>query len=87
MTQTIKLTCKRQATFPARLCRELGVKSGDELILERKIIDGRITWMVKPKKEVGATWFGGLQKFARGKDHDMEAIRASIGRKVAKNLK
>ncbi len=52
MTQTIKLTSKRQATFPAQLCRELGVKAGEELILERITIEGDINWIIKPKKEV-----------------------------------
>ena len=49
--QSIRLTSKRQATFPIKLCQELGVKPGDHLILERKNIEGDIAWTLKPKKK------------------------------------
>jgi len=48
--QSIRLTSKRQATFPVQLCQELGIKPGDDLILERKKIEGDITWILTPKK-------------------------------------
>ena len=84
MTRTIRLTSKRQATFPAELCRELGIKAGEELILERKKIEGNIAWIIKPKKHVTTKWFGGLKKYATDKDHNMESIRVSIGKNVGK---
>ncbi|MFP4257559.1 MAG: AbrB/MazE/SpoVT family DNA-binding domain-containing protein [Desulfovermiculus sp.] len=39
MSHTIKLTSKRQATFPVQLCREIGIQPGDELVLERKELE------------------------------------------------
>lgn len=87
MTQTIKLTSKRQATFPVKLCRELGVKAGEELILERRKIDGETAWIIKPKKQIESKWFRELKTFAKGKDHDMESIRASIGKNLERDIK
>ena len=87
MNQTIKLTSKRQATFPAQLCRELGVKAGEELILERKKIEGDVVWIIKPKKRVNTKWFSGLKKYAQDKNHDMESIRSSIGKNLGKREK
>ena len=87
MSQTVKLTSKRQATFPVRLCQELGVAPGDDLILERKKIDGEITWLLRPRKKMESKWFGGLKKYAAGKSHDMESIRSSFGKTIdGKNI-
>ena len=87
MNRTIKLTSKRQATFPAQLCRELGINVGEELILERKEIEGDIAWIIKPKKRVSIKWFGGLIKYAQGKEHSIESIRNSIGKSLGENKK
>ncbi len=82
MSQTVRLTSKRQATFPARLCRELGVGPGDDLLLERTEIGDTVTWTLKPKKNIHSEWFAGLHKYAAGKNDDMESIRASIGKSI-----
>lgn len=82
MSQTVKLTSKRQATFPAQLCRELGVGPGDELMLERKKIGDEIVWLLTPRKKIESPWFGALKKYGAGKDHDMASIRSSIGEKI-----
>jgi len=87
MANTIKLTSKRQVTFPVQLCKELGVKAGEELILERREIKGDAAWIIKPKKHVDTKWFGGLKKYAQGKDHKMESIRASIEKNLAERAK
>ena len=80
MGQTIKLTSKRQATFPVQLCRELGVEAGDELILERKKIGTTFAWIITPpKKNIDCSWFAALNKYAKGKDHNMKSIRTSVG--------
>ena len=81
MISTIKLTSKRQATFPAGLCRELGVKPGDELKLERRAIDGHDAWFLSRPVANPAPWFGSLRAYAKGKTHDMESIRACIARR------
>lgn len=82
MKQTIRLTSKRQATFPVKLCRELGVEAGDDLILERKKIGKDIAWILKPKKNIECKWFASLHKYAKNKDNSMETIRASIGKSL-----
>ncbi len=87
MAQTIRLTSKRQATFPVQLCRELGVKAGEELILERRKIEGDTAWIIRPKKQIEKKWFSGLKKYAQGKDHNLESIRVSIGKNLERNTK
>ncbi len=82
VVKTVRLTSKRQATLPLQLCEELGVKPGDEIILERQKTAGEITWLLKPKKKIKSHWFGQLKKYAKNKDHDMVSIRSSIGRKI-----
>ena len=78
----IKLTSKRQATLPAQLCRELGVEPGDRIILERRKIEGEISWILKSQKNIQSKWFGCFQKYAADKEHDMESIRRSIGKSL-----
>jgi bifunctional DNA-binding transcriptional regulator/antitoxin component of YhaV-PrlF toxin-antitoxin module len=74
----IKLTAKRQATLPRRLCEELDVKPGDEIDLERRVLDGETLWIMKPRK-VDWSWIGSATVSANA-THDMAAIRASIAR-------
>jgi len=80
MVKTLKLTSKRQATFPAALCDELGVRPGDELKLERKVLDGESAWIIQAKEKPEMPWFRALNAYAEAAGHDMESIRASIGR-------
>lgn len=82
--RTIKLTAKRQATFPAELCHDLDLRPGDRLALERREVDGAPAWIMRPAS-AGKTssWFGALRSFASGKSHAMEDIRQSVGRKAA----
>lgn len=82
MSQTVRITSKRQATFPAQLCKELGVGPGDDLLLERIKIGDGIAWTLKPKKNIHSGWFAGLHKYAVNKKHDMESIRGSIGKSI-----
>ena len=82
MVKMLKLTSKRQATFPAALCDELGVCPGDELQLERRVLDGKAAWVIRARRESTMPWFGALRDFAKGKRHDMHSIRTSIGRRV-----
>jgi bifunctional DNA-binding transcriptional regulator/antitoxin component of YhaV-PrlF toxin-antitoxin module len=61
---TIKLTAKRQATFPAEVCKELGVTSGDSLEILPLRYKNETVWVLKPPTR--ATWIGSLGKYARG---------------------
>ena len=86
MIQTMKITSKRQATLPVRLCKEMSVVPGDELLLERKQIHGKATWIIMPKKSLKKSWFGSLRKYASSKSHDINEIRKSIGNKNRKSV-
>ena len=76
--RTVKLTSKRQATFPAEVCRDLNLQPGDKVVLEHRDIGGESAWVISttPKKE---PWYGALHPYAEGKSHSMESIRKSIG--------
>lgn len=80
MLRTIRLTSKRQATFPAQVLEEMGVGPGDELYLERREGEKGAEWVLSaaaPKPERPA-WFGAAQRYAKGKSTDMEDIRRSV---------
>jgi bifunctional DNA-binding transcriptional regulator/antitoxin component of YhaV-PrlF toxin-antitoxin module len=82
--QAIKLTSKRQATFPAAVCRDMGLHPGDRIALERREIGGSPAWVMRPVSgEKSTPWFGVLRAYAADKSHDMEDIRQSIGRGIA----
>lgn len=78
---TIKLTSKRQATFPRELCESLGLEPGDELRLIPKVEDGERVWILQVVEKPDRPWFGRLRKYADvADDHSMEAVRNSIRR-------
>lgn len=77
--QSVKLTSKRQATFPARLCEELGVGPGAELFLERCEMDGAPAWILRTARTEKTPWFGALRRFGSDRSHEMADIRRSIG--------
>jgi bifunctional DNA-binding transcriptional regulator/antitoxin component of YhaV-PrlF toxin-antitoxin module len=80
--QTVKLTSKRQATFPVALCEELGVRPGDDLSLERREVDGAPAWIIRTRVSGGLPGFAALRRFAVGKSRDISDIRRSIGAKL-----
>ena len=61
----VKMTAKRQATFPAELCRELGLQPGDTVDLEARIDDGRKIWVLKRAAGAARPWIGSLKNYAR----------------------
>lgn len=75
----IKLTSKRQATLPAALCQELGVRAGDTLNLERRTVEGETVWVVRGAKP-DWSWFGSARGYAAGKTHGWRGIAKSIAR-------
>lgn len=77
---TIKLTSKRQVTFPKVACEALRVGPGDLIDLTPEVIDGESVWVLKPRK-FERPWLGYLTgKINHVDDHSMEAIRASIAK-------
>ncbi len=84
---TIRLTSKRQATFPSDLCDSLGLIPGDRLELVPRIEDGEKVWMLKVHKRPDRPWVGGLKKYGEAvADHSMDAIRHSIREGRAEEL-
>jgi len=79
MSKTIKLTAKRQATFPAELCRDLDLAPGDEIQLEPRLEEGKPCWVLQKREASSRTWTGTLNQYAGNvSDHSMDAIRESI---------
>ena len=76
----IKMTAKRQATFPRALCQELNLEPGDAIGVEKRIIDGKAVWCLEPVAEPDLSWMGRFKAQAKGKKHDMRSIRKSIAR-------
>jgi len=76
---TIKLSSKRQATFPRSVCEELDLRQGDAIELEPREIDGERVWVLRRHERPETPWFGSLRRYAQGKPHSMAAIRKSIG--------
>lgn len=74
----VKLSSKRQATFPKRVCDSLGIKPGDDLILDSRMEGNKEVWVMKPVKDTQFPWFGCFKDYAKGKKHDMDSIRAGI---------
>lgn len=76
----IKISAKRQATFPKQVCDSLGVRAGDDLFLDRYVENDREVWVLKPAREVSRPWLGSLREYASGKNHNMDRIRESVSR-------
>jgi bifunctional DNA-binding transcriptional regulator/antitoxin component of YhaV-PrlF toxin-antitoxin module len=76
----IKLTAKRQATFPSKVCQELGIAPGDELELMPAKVSGENVWVLKPVSKPRSKWIGSLNRYAgnANRDHSMESIRKSV---------
>jgi bifunctional DNA-binding transcriptional regulator/antitoxin component of YhaV-PrlF toxin-antitoxin module len=82
--KAIKLTSKRQATFPRDLCEAMGLEPGDAVLVEEKVVDGERLWVLRRAKDIDWSWFGSLRQYAKGKPHDMGSIRASIGKALGR---
>ena len=77
---TIRLTAKRQATFPRAVCEALHLSPGDAITLDTTLLDGEEVWVLRPKRKPAPRWFGRLRRYARGKPHGMAAVRKSIAK-------
>ena len=86
-TTAIRLTSKRQATLPKALCDEMHLQPGDTLTVNARTIDGEKVWLLKPVRREIPSWFGILNKYAKGKKHDMDSIRAGVEKARKKAFK
>jgi bifunctional DNA-binding transcriptional regulator/antitoxin component of YhaV-PrlF toxin-antitoxin module len=73
---TVKLTAKRQGTLPKELCEELHIGPGDELIVERRVIERETVWILRPRT-MDWSWLGSVSVPAN-LSHDITDIRTSI---------
>jgi len=78
-----KLTSKRQATFPVKLCEELRLSPGDEIEIEKQFINGKPGWVLR-KKQLDLSWIGSLNKYTKGKSNDWRAIKKRISQVFVK---
>jgi bifunctional DNA-binding transcriptional regulator/antitoxin component of YhaV-PrlF toxin-antitoxin module len=75
----LTLTSKRQATFPKETCESLGLKPGDQIVLESRDEGGTKVWVLRPRPVRTRDWVGCLGSRARKvADHSLAAIRESI---------
>jgi len=82
MTKTIKLTAKRQATFPAEVCEQLGLRPGDEIELVPRVEAGGRFWVIQKREAPTRPWVGSLRGYGQNaSDHSLDAIRNSIATK------
>lgn len=82
MSNTIKLTAKRQATFPVEVCEQLGLQPGDEIDLVPRVEEEGKYWVIQKHEAPTRQWMGSLRKYGkRASDHSIDAIRESIAAK------
>jgi bifunctional DNA-binding transcriptional regulator/antitoxin component of YhaV-PrlF toxin-antitoxin module len=65
----IKLTSKRQATFPAEVCNQLGVNPGDTIELRLVKLKNEHIWALYPIPRKKYAWIGSLKKYAKKAKH------------------
>jgi bifunctional DNA-binding transcriptional regulator/antitoxin component of YhaV-PrlF toxin-antitoxin module len=76
----IRLTAKRQATLPKRLCEEMSLRPGDSLVVDERVLDGKRVWLLSPADRIETPWFASLKRYGKGKRHDMQSVRESIAK-------
>lgn len=82
----MKMTAKRQVTFPRQLCEEMRLQPGDAIQIEQTEIDGRAVWVLSPPPPpLKLTWVGSLHRYAKGVDFDMTTVRKKIMEEMKKN--
>lgn len=74
---SLTVTAKRQATLPAALCDELGIKPGDKIKAERRVVKGETVWVLRSRKP-DWSWFGSARKYGTGKSHQWKNVQRSI---------
>ncbi len=75
---SVKITAKRQATFPLETCEALRIGPGDIVDVEPRMIDGERVWVLLPRPSPDRSWVGALKGQIQSEDHSMESIRRSI---------
>ena len=74
----LKLSTKRQATFPVEACEALRIGPGDVIEMESRVLDGEEVWLLRPRKQPARPWLGSLGSKTAAAEHSMERVRESI---------
>lgn len=68
----VKLTSKRQVTFPARVLEEMGVEPGDQM----ELVESEDGYLLRPRRVIAERLAPLRDKLARGQGtFDLEAFR------------
>jgi len=73
------ITSTRQATLPAALCEEIGLRPGSWVVLQRRVLDGETVWVLRSRKP-DWSWIGAARRYAKGKSHRWADVKRSIAR-------
>jgi bifunctional DNA-binding transcriptional regulator/antitoxin component of YhaV-PrlF toxin-antitoxin module len=65
---TLTIMSKHQATLPAAFCRELGLKPGDKVDLDRRVVNGETVWILRGRR-LDWSWFGAARRYGTAKRH------------------
>ncbi len=76
----VKVSSKRQVTFPRKVCESLGIQAGDEIVLDRHVENDEELWYLKSVKGETRPWLGSLRRYAVNKQSSMDAVRKSIAK-------
>jgi len=57
------------AILPATLCKEMGLRPGDEIDVEARVIDGGRAWLLR-RSEPDFSWIGSLKNHIKNHDHE-----------------
>ena len=74
----LKLSTKRQATFPVEACEALRIGPGDVIEMESRVLDGEEVWLLRPRKQPDRPWLGCLGSKTEAAEHSMERVRENI---------
>ncbi len=80
----IKITSKRQATFPKKLCEAMRLEPGHAIRIEQMMLDGRQVWVLAPPPgQPGMAWVGALRRYAGAGTPSMARARARMLERMA----
>ena len=77
--RAMTITSKRQATLPVALCQELGLRPGEKVDLDRRVVNGETVWVLRGRR-LDWSWIGAARRYGKGKRHRWAGVRRSIER-------
>src|SRR5260370_17125516 len=68
-----------QERLPAALCKELGLRPGSRVVLQRRVIDGDTGGVLRSRKP-DWSWIGAARRYAKGKSHRLPDVKRTTAR-------